>query len=298
MIRIINEKFSESMPDWLKKAFKRNQKYLYGDVRNSELGLALDKAEYIPAPIPSSARAKEFKDPNRLQIFRIGDNIHIPKVIHSYVRVPGKGYVDTNTLNYKTLVSITDEYGYLDLGKYNTKDLRKSRSIAKAGADNNRKKNMGQSWSEYNNSWITSRGYDKSGYPLKPDKYIKMLSDLDASDTSRAEQRIEKLYNRIENVKADVAEQLKASSKELINKKSKSVFGGSNGFSDLSDALGYVSRAIESYKDLLKTIENLNERNKNNESDDKSYLKWYSDDFARLFKEAKGYLDAAEKLSK
>lgn len=309
MITIKNEGFSESFPGWLKKALSNKNRGYYGNISsNDDFHIAWDTAKYIPAELPSSARSADFKDPNRLPVYRIkttsrASDVYIPGLLDP--QVYDTAFDDNNgmwhsvkasSLSYRNLASITIEYGYIDKSKDNTIGKRKDRANAKKGSIE-RDPKMGQKWSEYSQKWLTTRGYDKSGYKLNPDKYINMLANMDVNDTDKASKRIEMYYNQIEDMKSRIVKELSASSKDLANKSGKGSFSRSK-FGDLSDALEYLNRAIEDYKSLLKSIEDLkkNTSNMDDEKSKESYRRWISYDLKRNGEEIKDYLKKAREL--
>lgn len=306
MITIKNEGFSSSFPSWLVKALERGEYYRKsGSDRNRKANIAWDTAEYIPAKLPTSARAREYKDPNRLQVFLLDDGtsrtsnqVYIPElgIIPSVWNNRTRNYVNANRLNFNDLANMTVEYGYIDKSKDNTLDKRRDRANAKKGSIE-REPNMGQKWSDYSQKWLTSRGYDKSGYPLNPDKYINMLAKMDVNDTEKASKRVEMYYNQIEDVRNKIIKELSKSSKDLANSKGKGSFS-SNRMEDLSNAIGYLSRAMYDYKNLLKSIEDLN-KNKGksgSEKEENAYKSWVSLDLKRNGEEIKEYLKKAKEL--
>lgn len=309
MITIKNEGFSESFPGWLVKALEKGDYYgKDGSNRNRKANIAWDTAKYIPAELPSSARSADFKDPNRLPVYRIktdynSTGVYIPGLLDPNVYDDAFGpnnngwhSVKASALSYKNLASITIEYGYIDKSKDSTTDKKKDRENARKDSVERNPK-MGQNWSEYSQKWLTTRGYDKSGYKLNPDKYINMLANMDVNDTEKASRRIEMYYNQIEDIKSKIVKELSASSKDLANKSGKGSFSRSK-FGDLSDALEYLNRAIEDYKSLLKSIEDLkkNTSNMDDEKSKESYRRWISYDLKRNGEEIKDYLKKAREL--
>lgn len=307
MITIKLEAFSDSIPSWLRKVLEKGQYYKQnGSDRNRNARIAWDTATYVKANLPSSARSADYKDPNRLQVFRIKTtsrtlDVYIPNLLDPTVYDTAfdpnnQMYhsVKASQLSYKNLASITVEYGYIDISKDGTADKRKERADAKKGSIE-RDPKMAQKWSEYSQKWLTNRGYDKSGYPLNPDKYINMLAKIDVNDTTRAARRVEMYYGQIEEVRNKIIKELSASSKDLANAEGKGSFSRSK-MGDLSDATGYLSRAMDSYKSLLKSIEDLNKSKGDSKEEKDSYRRWIANDLKRSGEELKRYLKYANDL--
>lgn len=213
MIRIV-ESFSKELPSWLVKD-KNAVKYL-----NSK-NIDLNKATYVPDRMISSGRDKRLKDSNKIQVFKLEDgSVYIVGCpVSPYIRV-GNRWDYANRFSMKTIASIADEYGYIDISdSTNTNtDLKAQRRDAKAGSIDrgvgqykhnkvkyNKKDDGFTDWDnpiDDGYEWLTTKGQDKSGYKLPdPNKYVKMLNQVDKSNYG---ERVEKLYNKIKALKSDI----------------------------------------------------------------------------------------------
>lgn len=270
-----------TFPDWLKKFFANRK-----DVKTTltKMGVDLARATFISGQLPRNARDPAFKDPTRVAVFRMVDRvggsyevIYIPGVTDPDV------YPDENNkwnrysasaISKKKLLELTIEYGYIDMNDARNSNLalRKERSDAKRdmitrdrGAGQTRKVNVQYAtdergrtkWDEvvsYDIQWVTKRGYDKSGYPLDPDKYGRMLDNVGLEDYAT---RLEMLYNKIEAARGRlIALMSKYTAKDSMKVRVQSSWER-NLFGDLARIAQDFSRAIDAYRELEDGVQQI-----------------------------------------
>lgn len=332
--KIVKEAFSEDLPDWVANSLKSYaSRSWHSDTKLRDSHVAWDKASFEKAPIPKSARDTTVKDGSKLCAYRLRfpkytwnkDNERVPNGYEYYTYIPGISVPDLwsqadllgiNSYGQRTYIDkmafsrwqpyIVD-FGYIDLNNYGTYNVRKSREDSKEGSiERNREKGQ-TSYRKYIGdgkysdevSWVTQRGYDKSGYKLDPDKYVRMLARMDTKDTKAAARRIEGLYEQIEATKKRASDFLTSKTAKDLGDKPEDSWDTS--IELLSRAIEYIGKAVNNYKDLLKTLDNINaEKGKGRSEEDRKWAeRWYADDLKRGSENIKEYLkDANEKLDK
>lgn len=275
----LTEDFGD-FPDWLKKFLAKRK-----DVKKSltKMGVDLARATFISGQLPRNARDPAFKDPTRVAVFRMVDRvggnyevIYIPGITDPDVYPSESNQWErwrASAISKKKLLELTREYGYIDMNDSRNSNLalRKERSDAKrdmvyrdrkAGQvpqrtnvqyaqDERGRTNWDQPIS-WDIKWVTKRGYDKSGYPLDPDKYGRMLDNVGLEDYST---RLEMLYNKIETARTRliaVMNQYSVSDSTKVRVKSsweRNIFG------DIARIAQDFSRAIDAYRDLEEGVQ-------------------------------------------
>ncbi len=277
----LNEDFG-TFPEWLKKFFKEHK-----SVKDSltKRGIDLAHATYISGQLPKNARDPAFKDLTKLAVFRmyerIGSNFEV-------VYIPGVTDPDVypddlnrwtryraSAISKKKLLEMTIEYGYIDLNdpRNSNLKLRTDRYAAKQGmvdrdlsaaqhatrtnVEYAKKDNGRTDWDNpisWDIKWVTKKGYDKSGYPLDPDKYGRMLDRVGLDDYAV---RLEMLYNKIEAARTRlVAVMDKYTAADSMKVRVKSSWER-NIFGDIQRIVSDFSRAIDSYRELQDTVNEL-----------------------------------------
>ena len=271
-----------TFPDWLKKFFANRK-----DVKDrlTKMGVDLARATFISGQLPRNARDPAFKDPTRVAVFRMVDRvggnyevIYIPGVTDPDVYPDESNRwarYNASAISKKKLLELTREYGYIDMNDSRNSNLalRKERSDAKrdmvyrdrkAGQvpqrtnvqyaqDERGRTNWDQPIS-WDIKWVTKRGYDKSGYPLDPDKYGRMLDNVGLEDYST---RLEMLYNKIETARTRliaVMNQYSVSDSTKVRVKSsweRNIFG------DIARIAQDFSRAIDAYQELQDSVQQI-----------------------------------------
>ena len=300
----LTEAFSDSFPDWLKKALQGSSKYNKPKLGN--FNIAWDKAKYVPAELPASARSEDYKDPNRLPVYRLQipryeyrDIVYIPGLIDPDENWDPKKwqYTRASNLSYKKLKELCVEYGYIDLSdaNINTSEKRKERASNKSDMD--RRPEMGQHivWDTFDKKWEirpASTGYDKSGYKLDPDKYKKILAQNIAKQPTKMFDKLNDIYSKIETSKQKIQDKLNNSSVKDLSGEGKSSWT-QNAMEDVSYALKYLSRATRSYTDLLSRIDEINDYK---DSTQEQKENWLAKAIERTMEDVKDNLEEIDKI--
>lgn len=271
-----------TFPSWLKDFLSKRK-----DVREklTKMGVDLARATFISGQLPRNARDPAFKDPSRVAVFRMVDRIGGS---YEVIYIPGITDPDVypsetdrwqrwnaSAISKKKLLELTREYGYIDMNDARNSNLalRKERSDAKrdmvyrdrAAGQTPQKTNVQYAidergrtkWDEvisYDIKWVTKRGYDKSGYPLDPDKYGRMLDNVGLEDYSV---RLEMLYNKIEASRTRliaVMNQYSVADSTKVRVKSsweRNIFG------DIARIAQDLSRAIDAYRELEEGVQQI-----------------------------------------
>lgn len=280
MVIKLKEAFSKGLPQWLLKELgllgRGSNKYWANEL--TKLGIDPANAEYIPADIPTSGRDPFFKDLTKLPVYRLQDNrVYIPGYNDGgMVRYNGE-YWYYKDLSRKALLSMTTEFGYL-VPSNEVAELRKQR---KANKPYDRKKAAQHRQPEYNNTkedgsrdwdnpsgykWVTNSGYDKSGYKLDPEKYVRKLNEIGLNNYSA---KLKKYYNVIVEAQKSVAD-------AVLNFDVRSTSDGI----ELRDLTHYLGNAISNYKSLSREIDILlkevNSGEESREEADRYLSRWTS----------------------
>lgn len=280
--RSLTEDFG-TFPDWLKNFLTKNKD---AKARLTKMGVDLANATFISGQLPRNARDSAFKDPTRVAVFRMVDRVgggHYEVVYIPGITDPDVYPDDSNrwsrykasAISKKKLLELTLEYGYIDMNDSRNSNLalRQQRYDAKSGMIS-RDRAAGQTpqktnvqygtyengrtnWDEvisYDIKWVTKRGYDKSGYPLDPDKYGRMLDNAGLEDYST---RLEMLYNKIESSRTRLINIMSQyTAKDATRVKVKSSWER-NLFGDLARIVQDLSRAIDVYRELEDGIQQI-----------------------------------------
>ena len=277
----LNEDFG-TFPEWLKKFFKDNRIVRDNLTRK---GLDLAHATYISGQLPKNARDPAFKDLTKLSVFRMYERIGSP---YQVVYIPGITDPDVypdelnrwtryraSAISKKKLLEMTTEYGYIDMNDSRNSNIavRNARYVAKKGTVDRdldaaqhatrtnveyaKKDNGRTDWDNpisWDIKWVTKKGYDKSGYPLDPDKYGRMLDEVGLDDYAV---RLEMLYNKIEAARTRlISAMTKYTAADSMKVRVKSSWER-NIFGDIQRIVSDFSRAIDSYRELQDTVNEL-----------------------------------------
>lgn len=276
----LNEDFG-TFPEWLKKFLQSSRA-----VRTSltKKGIDLAHATYISGQLPKNARDPAFRDLTKLTVFRMHQR---PDSNYQVIYIPGITDPDVypdplnpwtrysaSVISKKKLLELTTEYGYIDLNDSRNSNipLRNARYTAKKGmvdrdlgaaqhavrtnveyAKDDRGHNDYDHPISWDIKWVTKKGYDKSGYPLDPDKYGRMLDRVGLDDYSI---RLEMLYNKIEASRSRlIGVMSKYTAADSIKVRSSS--WENNIFGDIQRIVADFSRAIDAYRQLEETVNEL-----------------------------------------
>lgn len=243
----------------------------------SSRGIDLANATYIKGDMPRSNRDPVLKDESRLAIFRLNDGrgeiIYIKGVNNPYLRVNNAGrygweYKYANELPMKTILEMTTEYGYIDTNdsRNTNREVRRERAALKRAAGPERGKGQHPvertiystdeyGRKDYNNplgteiEWVMTKNQDKSGYPLDPEKYKRMLDNV-GLDTYGA--RLESYFKKIEALRTRIIAAMNQFSVDSSPKFRVGNFFSRNIYGDIGDATQNLAKAIDEYQGLKK----------------------------------------------
>lgn len=267
----LKEDFSSYFPTWFTKNLSPRDKGAL-----SKAGVDLNKADFIEDDPPISGWDPRLKNNNYIPVYlvkgggSIGSTLlYIPGIINdnSSEDLLGNGsYIALKNYSKKQIGEHSINFGYIDMSvsSNSNKDLKKARELAKKGDINldrekhdqyayqstlGYKKNQ-YGYSDFNNpilgdvSWITQKGYDKSGYKLDPDKFKNLLISNKIKDTSS----IDEMVSKIEDYRNKLSDKLKA-----IDIKDRSSMSSFTRCADaLSDMINEFSSSFENMESISK----------------------------------------------
>lgn len=263
---VLTEDF-DNLPSWFTNFLNNHREGSSVKRLLSTSGVDLKSASYIKGQLPKNSHDPQLRDKSRIAIFQLDDKGHNRVYVRGFnnpmVYSPITGepkYV--NQLPMRDILSITTEYGYIDLNdsRNTNTELRKERALLKKDAPPARGKGQYKQWRDiYDNSfpfkvigkdfkWVTARGQDKSGYPLNPDKYVKMLDTVGLDDYGV---RLDSYYKRIEALRNRIIPLMTKFDIDNSDRFATGVFSN-NIYSDIGDALSKLGRAIDTYQRLKK----------------------------------------------
>lgn len=276
----------------------------------SNQGIDLANATYTKDQLPSSNRDPVLKDTSRLSIFRLrapdgrDPIVYIRGINNPMIKVNGE-YKYVKDLPIKVLLDLTLEYGYIDLkDEHNlNQDLHKERAVLKQSGPvrgkgqyaitRNTYGTDAYGYTDYDNilgthiEWINTPGQDKSGYPLDPKKYIRMLDEVGLDTYST---RLSNFYNRIEECRAHIAELM---NKLTIDMEYTATGFNLNAFSDIGSAIDLLGKTIDYYKKLKEECAAIVDRTTASKED---IEKWLQRAFKYNADQIRDNLKAANKI--
>lgn len=296
------EKFSEQIPDWILDTFKRKGSGA-NLVRDLSKRLDIEHAVFTSVNHWDKLMDKIRKG-NVIPVYNVYTDdkrkafktIYIPGVSEPFIDMNGK-YRDASKISKDKLFSMVDQFGYFDLDdpRNNPKQKRADRAEARSGMVT---RGEGQhiqyhDWERDEDgyydrnrpirssaTWEVSRGQDKSGYPVNPEKYKKML---DAVNLTTYQHRLDSFYNRlldvqkaIQKVTTDIRDRKKYASQNLW---------GNTKFQFLSQGYNYLDEACARYNELCDEIEKMVSREEPEETKQQR-LKYFFDYDGRSTREA------------
>lgn len=275
----------------------------------------LYKATYIKGSIPSNQRDPAFRDQSKLTIFRLSypvfgghtkEGLYIPGVNDPYLHMSSQT-IQVSKLPRRELLKYVIEYGYLDLNddrnlNFTTHmDRRVARQQAKdlgvyREPENglhpvevtHYSKEDGKYTPETVTKWVTAKGYDKSGYPLDPDKYVKKLNNVGLDNYGN---RLIKLCSQIEALQGRLATLIPSLN---VEKSLQYKDGGfmRNAYGLVQDIVNSIGRAIDSFNSLKQSIDDILTYD---DSTDELKAKFMSRRFMEYGSRIKEYCDQANK---
>ena len=220
------ESFDPSIPSWLIRALESSK------IKNKLLANSydLEHLKFVRIPeseVPTNGFHPLLKDPNKQLVYLLRDrsnnHVYLPGINDDVVdlHIDEDDYTKTTNVKYiskKNLLNYVIMMGYIDREAPETykKDLTKSRRDARIGGI---QRGLGQypnqykvydkdadgntDWDKYHyeTEWNMTRGQDKSGYKLDPEKYKRMLDQADLSTYSR---QFDRYAKKLELVRQEI----------------------------------------------------------------------------------------------
>ena len=270
----------------------------------SQRGIDLANATYIKSDMPRSNRDPVLRDNSRLAIFRLnngrGEIVYIKGVNNPYLHTNGWEYKYADELPMKTILEMTTEYGYIDTNdeRNSNKSIRRDRANLRYkypprgkgqypvertiyATDENGKK-------DYSNpvgteiEWVMTKGQDKSGYPIDPDKYTKMLDNVGLADHSA---RLDSYYKQIEDLRQQLIVLMQENTTVSAVKKVNTKVYSRNTYEKISEATRELSNCIEYYRRICERCKEIVESDISDEEKDERINQTFRWD-ARYFRDS------------
>lgn len=290
----LNEKFSDSFPDWFKDRLGKESNY--GTVASSlnAKNIDLNKASFVEKSVPQNIKDIHAITDNELPVFLLKDewseHLYIPglnsndyDVVYNVPDPSHPGftkdiYARPSRVPYKYLLPMIEKFGYIDLEAPHTYSdaIRKERTDAKAGslergrgqfqhhdilgyekkADG--RDNYDKPILDPKVQWLDTKGQDKSGYLIKPDAIKDRLLKMHAENPAYL---LDKIYNRLVAARDRISKYFNSYDIKKGGDPRSGIIG-----SKLDDAVEYFTRASDKYRTIVKNIEDINN---SNDPDDK-----------------------------
>lgn len=311
MMRIVSESISNgSAPQWLRSFLSDAAT----QVLRKYPSLDLNNFTYIGDKVPTSNRDPRLSDKSRLNVFKVEGNPtpYIIGLTSPYIR---SIQTHAGDLSWKALLPHVEEFGYIDLTDNSNSRLDKSRArkTAQQGADDHQSykqyKRYPYSAQKYNfhskkyeiipghendYTWLTRSGqgdtyYDKSGYLVDPNKYKKLLDEINMSNYTQV---LDRIYNRIIKLKNQTDEIF-----SQMDIKSGSLSSTGNDYliraiDELSSANKSISGAIINYRRLMDDIEKYSKKDSTEFSEWAQHsMRYYTTDIRKNLEYAKSYIN-------
>lgn len=260
----LNEAFSPSMPEWLRKYFIDNKSLLGRMMRN--LDIDPESATFKNYPVPESSRDPIKFDDTKITFYHFFDDnnnemLHITGLTedNTCIFMDKNGYKERREIKriaWGWIYKHCDAICYIDKddkSNYIPDEKRhRDKSYNKDVRYWNNNNKAGQRFSDdeqaaYKKTWQGRRAqFDKSGYLIDPDRLDKALRDHPELKAKKIKRRFESAYNRIKlahEALSDALSQIEVGSKEY-----------SDQMSELSGAISYLNEASKSYNEGIDEI--------------------------------------------
>lgn len=267
----------DNLPQWIIDFLDR-----YNTTKNNLVKRGINlKSAIFQEVLPGNINSKNLNDSSKLWILdlltptRYGSpvkHIYIPGIPSTDTEVYiGSRYRKLSNTAANKLAEMCVRGGYIDLNDSSnrTTDIRNSRRHTNFERDYSkaqypRKVNVQygvkpDGGKDYNNilsydiEWVTHSGYDKNGYKLDPDKYIRLLNQVGCDNCA---QRLERIFTQLEDLRARL---VKVINNFQITDSTKYRSRGfhNNLFDDMGDALRTFSDIVNQYTRLKDRIDKL-----------------------------------------
>lgn len=276
----------DNLPDWIIE-FLNNNKAI--KERLAKKNVNLKTAMFTEAPISKITKAF-ISDPTKIHFIHLRlpswgnyytDKMYIPGIIDDEVHINDR-YRKLSNVAVSKLAEYALDYGYIDLSDpmNSSASIRSDRYNLKKTSAVDRVPGKGQhpirrnvqyyvdpetGRKDYDNilsydiEWITDRGYDKSGYPLDPDKYIRMLNTVGLDNYG---ERIDKIYNQIEQCRLRIAKVVNDLT-TMDSAKYRTKGWGRTLYSDIGNIFRDFSNIVDNYQRLKENLDQILARHNN-----------------------------------
>jgi hypothetical protein len=275
---ILNEVFSESMPDWLKSWLRKNKSNTNLDAQKLRIRLTgegdssgyleqgeldLKNATFVSAEVPKNARSEFIKSPY-LPIFKLTYTHYSNGNSVTDVYIPGvndnvEPEWDMERKTYgriakSTILQHTVAFCYVDLSKPEnfSSEKKKIRKDTRVGYIQRITPDAAKRF------YGGSENIDKSGYFVDPNILLTKLRQYAKENYSKV---IKNLYNRINVVRKELRDLLMD-----VNIKEEGVYDA-----EIKDVYIRLFNVITSYREFVNSIEQILEKEDKNERDFSMY---------------------------
>lgn len=287
----------DNLPDWV-KIYLEKHKQVKEKLASRNINL---KSAVFEDVLPGNV--KDLSDINKLWILELRCPYSYGSGTFLHVYIPGVSSTDEEVMlgqrrrklsnvALKTLIPMIQRAGYIDLTdssnrSHEIKNARRSskefvRDYSKVQHPVKRNIEYGlkpDGTKDYNNilsydiEWITHKGYDKNGYKLDPDKYIRLLNDVGAENCGA---RLDRMFNQLEDLRARLVK-VTIGLNLLDSHKFRTSSWNQDLFDEVGQALRDFSGILASYRRFKERIENLLNKNPRPENIDdriKNLFEW------------------------
>lgn len=144
----------------------------------------------------------------------------------------------------------------------------------------------------YDIEWVTHKGYDKNGYKLDPDKYIRLLNEVGCDNCG---QRLDRMFDQLESIRTRLLNVLSGLNIKTAHKYRTSGFHN-NLFDDTGNALRSFSDVVSKYTRLKERVDHLLSKDPRPENIDERIKNVFEWDARDLSKDIRELMDTCKKL--
>ena len=246
----LNEAYASSMPEPIRKLLLTKRFKASMISRTGDKHIALDKANFIKYPNPTSNRDPIFKDNTKLRFYILDDgNIYVPSINDddSYIFHYNQ-WLPNKYLPVKVIMEHLKEIYYVDLNDENNLTSEKVNTRIQNRPTDERVR-------DYNKlPWATKRKInskelklDKSGYLIDPNRLVNKMTELGLYNPAK---RAKKFYDSLVATKSDL---MNALDEIDIDQSGKS--DSASLIYSIREAMSSFSQGISNYNYMMKNLE-------------------------------------------
>ena len=267
----LNEAFASSMPEPIRKLLKTNRFKNSMISRTGDKHIALDKANFIKYPNPTSNRDPIFKDNTKLRFYILDDgNIYIPSINDddSYIYHYNQ-WLPSKYLPVKVIMEHLKEVYYVDLTDENnlTADKVVNR-ISNSPSDERIRDANSLPWATKRKIRNNELRLDKSGYLIDPNRLVSKMTELGLYNPAK---RAKKFYDNLVLAKSDLMNAL-----DEINIDQSGKSDSSSLIYSIRNAMSSFNQGIENYNSMMRSLEDLNGNKERGSLSNKDYANYCS----------------------